>query len=83
MHFGKQITASFLERNNLEFVIRSHEMVMITLLSSLPRSSLFTPIAFSTVANKVDEGFEWRHDNKLVTLFSASCYSGKNMNKVC
>eukprot|EP01127_Copromyxa_protea_P018101 TRINITY_DN5624_c0_g1_i1.p1 TRINITY_DN5624_c0_g1~~TRINITY_DN5624_c0_g1_i1.p1 ORF type:complete len:830 (-),score=138.19 TRINITY_DN5624_c0_g1_i1:42-2462(-) len=55
VHFGEKMLDSFLRKNNLEFVVRSHEVA--------------------------EEGFNVMFGGKLVTLFSASYYDGKNTNK--
>eukprot|EP01080_Neovahlkampfia_damariscottae_P007521 gene7521-11845_t len=53
--FGHDVTSTFLKRNDLELVIRSHEMV--------------------------DEGYEMKHNDQLITVFSASYYAGSAFNK--
>jgi Ca2+-binding EF-hand superfamily protein/diadenosine tetraphosphatase ApaH/serine/threonine PP2A family protein phosphatase len=53
--FGWDVTKCFLKKNNLQMIIRSHEMV--------------------------DEGFEWKHNNTLLTIFSASYYAGSAFNR--
>jgi Ca2+-binding EF-hand superfamily protein/diadenosine tetraphosphatase ApaH/serine/threonine PP2A family protein phosphatase len=52
--FGHEVTSSFLTRNKLSLVIRSHELC--------------------------DEGHQWWHYKRCLTLFSASNYCGKNKN---
>jgi len=54
VEFGADITAEFLKYNNLELLIRSHEMI--------------------------EDGYVRLHKDKLVTVFSASYYCGKNHN---
>jgi len=56
--FGSDITEKFLQKNNLSFMIRSHEVK--------------------------DEGFEWMHNKKCLTVFSAPqyCDSGDNLGAV-
>lgn len=53
--FGKKLTTRFCKQNEIDLIIRSHQMV--------------------------ETGFEFRHDNRLVTLFSASRYCRLNNNK--
>jgi protein phosphatase len=49
------ITASFCEKNNVELVVRSHQMM--------------------------HTGYKFHHQQKLLTVFSASSYCGKNDNQ--
>lgn len=53
--FGPDVTARFLERNNLSLVIRSHEVK--------------------------EEGFQWEHNERLITIFSAPNYCDQMGNK--
>lgn len=53
--FGPDVTDDFLETNNLQLIVRSHEVR--------------------------DEGYEWEHSNKLVTVFSAPNYCDQMGNK--
>src|SRR3989338_6136530 len=53
-YFGPDVTSDFLIRNNMQLVIRSHELV--------------------------SEGYASLHNHKLITIFSASNYCGKNIN---
>jgi len=53
--FGGDVTENFLQTNQLQLVVRSHEMV--------------------------DEGYEFKHNNQLLTVFSASYYAGGGQNK--
>ena len=55
IRFGPDVTRNFVKKNNLELIIRSHEMV--------------------------DDGYLYWHKNRMVTLFSASNYCGKNENR--
>mmetsp|Transcript_53312 Transcript_53312/g.165619 ORF Transcript_53312/g.165619 Transcript_53312/m.165619 type:complete len:473 (+) Transcript_53312:45-1463(+) len=55
MTFGPDVTAGFLEENDLELVIRSHEVK--------------------------DEGFEWQHGGRCLTVFSAPDYCDSCDNK--
>lgn len=48
LSFGPDVTDNFLQTNELQMVVRSHEVR--------------------------DEGYEWEHSNKLVTIFSAPNY---------
>eukprot|EP00668_Euglena_longa_P004163 GGOE01004878.1.p1 GENE.GGOE01004878.1~~GGOE01004878.1.p1 ORF type:complete len:975 (-),score=220.51 GGOE01004878.1:384-2909(-) len=54
--FGPDVTRTFLERNQLKLLVRSHQV---------PPSNA---------------GFEWFHDHRLVTVFSASNYCGSAGN---
>lgn len=49
------ITASFCERNHVDLIVRSHQMM--------------------------HSGFKFHHNQKLLTVFSASSYCGKNDNQ--
>eukprot|EP01130_Rhizamoeba_saxonica_P014827 TRINITY_DN6518_c0_g1_i1.p1 TRINITY_DN6518_c0_g1~~TRINITY_DN6518_c0_g1_i1.p1 ORF type:complete len:939 (-),score=223.33 TRINITY_DN6518_c0_g1_i1:63-2879(-) len=53
--WGEPITSSFLERNHLDLIVRSHQLVQ--------------------------EGHTCTHQNKVITVFSASYYCGINDNK--
>ncbi|KAH3745286.1 serine/threonine protein phosphatase [Pelomyxa schiedti] len=53
--WGTDVTEQFLSANNLDLLIRSHQVK--------------------------DSGFEWSHNNKVLTLFSASNYGGTAENK--
>lgn len=55
VNFGPDVTNAFLENNQLDLIIRSHEEFM--------------------------KGYEEHHNKKLVTVFSASNYSGPDSNK--
>jgi len=55
MTFGPDVTDGFLKANDLQFVIRSHEVK--------------------------DEGFEWQHGDKCLTVFSAPNYCDSCDNK--
>ncbi|CAD2219671.1 protein phosphatase [Angomonas deanei] len=52
--FGPSASATFCEKNGLDFICRAHQVVT--------------------------EGFLWRHNNKVVTVFSAPNYCGINGN---
>ncbi len=53
--FGPDVTKSFLLKNSLDLLIRSHELV--------------------------DEGYQFLHENRVLTVFSASNYCGRSNNK--
>jgi serine/threonine-protein phosphatase 5 len=55
LSFGPDVTDNFLATNNLQLVVRSHEVR--------------------------DEGYEWEHPGKLVTVFSAPNYCDQMGNK--
>jgi protein phosphatase len=55
IYFGKKLTQRFCKANDIDMIIRSHQMV--------------------------EDGYEFRHEKRLVTLFSASRYCRLNHNK--
>lgn len=56
IQFGPDVTSAFLADNNLELLVRSHEVK--------------------------PEGYEFDHNNKLITIFSAPNYCDSVGNKV-
>ena len=57
--FGKDITSKFCQVNNLSFVARAHQMCV--------------SVGIGSVCNN-GQGYMWRHDNHICTVFSAPNY---------
>lgn len=62
--FGEDVTKRFLTNNNLELCIRSHEL----------------PPRFENQKAGRGPGYRWSHDDRLLTVFSASNYGGIGKN---
>jgi len=55
VHFSPEVTMGFLKKNNLDYIIRSHEHVQL--------------------------GYDIMHNERMVTIFSASNYTGDHDNQ--
>jgi len=71
--FGQDVTEKFLNRNNLSWMIRSHEVQMegICIVSLFANNAVISYVL----------GFKRIHGDKIITLFSAPNYCGQYGNK--